>query len=106
MKKAYNLTGKASNVATTSKVSENKSGEWTMGVRRPMANSKRIAATTATDTNAMIFLFLFLYLLVSLTVSHENSHAANSPNDRTHTRRAKRRCPRSGTESAIRRCVQ
>ena len=64
MKKAYNLTGKASNVATTSIVPETKLGGWSTGMRRPMAKRNKIPATTATDTNVMIFLFIFLCLLL------------------------------------------
>lgn len=64
MKRAYNLTGKASNVARTSKVPETKLGGWSTGMRRPMAKINKIAATTLTDTNVMILLFIFLWLLL------------------------------------------
>src|SRR6185295_6710042 len=53
-----------------------------------MANSRRIAATTATDTNAMIFLFIFLCLLFglrcTLSPNDERSHAGPRTSDCNH----------------------
>ena len=64
MKKAYNLTGKASSVATTSILLKAKLCDWPKGMKRPMAHSmaitKNIAAIQANDANVIIFLFIIL----------------------------------------------